>query len=628
MLAGPHATTWPSRVAGGLLWARVGALALTALGAVLAPAWLHAQTPAATASTAVVAGTVVQSGSGQPMSGQPVSGARVQLFRAHPVGFPGGVRPEGRDAPPPDIDDLKPYSAVTSPDGRFSFENVKPGEYRLVALKSGGFVPGEFGQRSPTGTGISFEISAGQQMRGVQLFLTPTGSISGHAYDREGPVGKLQVQALRPIYREGQRTLTIVQSVLTDDRGEYRLFWLPPGPYYVRARPFNDRAAGLSAGPDSQISSGIYISEPIRGGTFEQASSPVVTSRALSSGDVIDEVHVGVFYPGTTDVGTAARIDLRSGASADGMDIAITAGAIRSRRIRGAVLANGQAVAAASVTVVPRAADPSLLIPSGQTRADGSFEIAGVVPGAYFLFARTNPGLTGGLALQVDEANIDNVVIPVTSGARVAGRFVIDGRSRTGADPDMASLRVTLRRDPDIIGMPDAGPTFSPPPALDGSFELQGVAAGDFRVSVRALPLDSYIKSMRMGGVDVLDRGLRIAGSPRDALEIVIASNAGRLTGTVVNARREPISNVTVAIVPGAADRHRPDLYKITTTDNAGRFEVHGLAAGDYSAFAWEEVEDGAWQDPDFVRVYDSQGKSVRIRDGNDEDIQLTAIPR
>ena len=174
-----------------------------------------------------------------------MSGARVQLFRAHPVGPPGDARPEGRGAPPPDIDDLKPYAAVTSQDGRFSFENVKPGEYRLVALKSGGFVPGEFGQRSSTGTGISFELSPGQQMRGVQLFLTPTGSISGRVYDREGPLGKLQVQALRPIYREGQRTLTIVQSVLTDDRGEYRLFWLPPGPYYVRARPFNDRAASV-----------------------------------------------------------------------------------------------------------------------------------------------------------------------------------------------------------------------------------------------------------------------------------------------------------------------------------------------------------------------------------------------
>ena len=144
----------------------------------------------------------------------------------------------------------------------------------------------------------------------------------------------------------------------------------------------------------------------------------------------------------------------------------------------------------------------------------------------------------------------------------------------------MASLRVILRRDPDVIGMPEAGPTFSPPPAPDGSFELQGVPAGDFRVSVRALPPDAYIKSMRMGGVDVLDDGLHISGSPRDALEIVIGANAGGLTGTVVNARQEPLSNITVAIVPGAADRHRADLYKSTTTDSSGRFQIRGLAAG------------------------------------------------
>ena len=218
---------------------------------------------------------------------------------------------------------------MTAQDGRFSFENVKPGEYRLVALRSGGYVPGEFGQRSATGLGISFELSAGQQMRGVQLVLTPTGSISGRVYDRDGPVGKLQVQALRPIYRDGQRTLTIVQSVQTDDRGEYRLFWLPPGRYYVTAKPFNDGGAGRPAGPTRPSSSGVHISEPMRVGTFEQASSPVVTSRTLPSGEVIEETQVSVYYPGTTDVSAAARIDLRPGASADGLDIAVTTGAVR-----------------------------------------------------------------------------------------------------------------------------------------------------------------------------------------------------------------------------------------------------------------------------------------------------------
>ncbi len=102
-------------------------------------------------------------------------------------------------------------------------------------------------------------------MRGLQLVLTPTGSIAGRVYDRDGPVGKLQVQALRPIYRDGHRALTIVQSVQTDDRGEYRLFWLPPGRYYVTAKPFNDRGAGFSTGPDTVITSAVHISEPIRG---------------------------------------------------------------------------------------------------------------------------------------------------------------------------------------------------------------------------------------------------------------------------------------------------------------------------------------------------------------------------
>jgi hypothetical protein len=590
--------------------------------ALLAVADLLAQAPAAPSSPALVEGLVIQSGSAQP-----VSGARVQLFRALPTRPPGAAPLAGQGGPPPDLDDLKPYSAVTAQDGRFSFDNVKPGEYRLIAVRSGGWVPGEFGQRSATGVGISFQVSPGQQMRGVQLVLTPTGSISGRVYDRDGPAGRLQVQALRPIYRGGQRALTIVQSVQTDGRGEYRLFWLPPGSYYVTAKPFNDRGAGQGGGPEAVLTSGIHISEPMRVGTYEQASSPVVTSRTLPSGEVVDETQVTVYFPGTTDVSNAAAIDVRPGASADGIDITITAGAVRTRRLRGVVLANGQAVAAAGVTAIPRTSEPSLLVPGGRTDADGSFNILGLGPGAYFVFARANSGLTGGLALQIGDTDVDNLVIPVTAGVRLTGRFLIDGRSRMGADPDMASLRVTLRRDPDVIGMPDTGPAFSPPPAPDGSFELQGVPPGDFRLSVRALPPDAYVRSMRMGSDDALDAGLHISGSPRETLEIVIGANAGQLTGTVVNPRREPLSNVTVAIVPGAAaDRHRTDLYKSATTDSSGRFQFHGLAAGTYAAFAWESVEDGAWQDPDFIRQYDSQGKSVLIRDGNDETVQLTVI--
>ena len=74
-------------------------------------------------------------------------------------------------------------------------------------------------------------------MSGIVLAMTPTGSISGRVYDAEGePLGKAQVEVMRPVYKDGQRMLTIVEIVASDDRGEYRLFWLPPGRYYVAAK--------------------------------------------------------------------------------------------------------------------------------------------------------------------------------------------------------------------------------------------------------------------------------------------------------------------------------------------------------------------------------------------------------
>jgi len=38
---------------------------------------------------------------------------------------------------------------------------------------------------------------------------------------------------LKAIYTEGQLALTPVLSARTDDLGEYHLFWLPPGRYYL-----------------------------------------------------------------------------------------------------------------------------------------------------------------------------------------------------------------------------------------------------------------------------------------------------------------------------------------------------------------------------------------------------------
>ena len=135
-----------------------------------------------------------------------------------------------------------------------------------------------------------------------------------------------------------------------------------------------------------------------------------------------------------------------------------------------------------------------------------------------------------------------------------------------------------------------------------------------------------YIKSMRFGSADVLEGGLHVTGPSRDQLEIVIGANAGRINGTVTSARGGSLAGITVVAVPDAGDRSRSDRYKQVASDESGRFRIQGLAPGSYTLFAFEDIEDGAWQDPEVLRSYGSRGTSVRVADGNDENVALTVI--
>src|SRR5439155_8225566 len=125
------------------------------------------------------------------------------------------------------------------------------------------------GQRSPTRAGIPFDLAPGQKLAGIQLSIAPTGSISGHIYDRDGePLGKAQVQALRIVYRDGRKALAIVQSAQTDDRGEYRLFWLAPGRYYVNAKPDMPELAVDPASRSGATVAAAFVTEPVRFGGY------------------------------------------------------------------------------------------------------------------------------------------------------------------------------------------------------------------------------------------------------------------------------------------------------------------------------------------------------------------------
>jgi hypothetical protein len=173
-----------------------------------------------------------------------------------------------------------------------------------------------------------------------------------------------------------------------------------------------------------------------------------------------------------------------------------------------------------------------------------------------------------------------------------------------------------------LAGAPPASPV-----QADGSFTLQQVGRDDYRLSVTGMPRNGYVKVARLGATNVLNEGVRLDRQPSGPIEIVVSTSTGIADGTVQNEKQDPAANVTVVLVPNVPLRSRLDLYRTTSTDAMGHFHVEGVPPGDYRAFSWEDVETGAWQDPDFIRQFEDRGKPVRINEAGTANIELRLIP-
>ena len=162
----------------------------------------------------------------------------------------------------------------------------------------------------------------------------------------------------------------------------------------------------------------------------------------------------------------------------------------------------------------------------------------------------------------------------------------------------------------------------------DGSFVIQNVADGSYRVGVYGMSEDFFLKSGRAGDEDLLDAGLTISrGQSPGSLELVVSSAAGRVDGVVFGEQKQPFSGASVVLVPDPPYRSRTELYKTTTTDQTGGFTLRGIAQGEYKLFAWEEIESGAYQDPDFLRTYEARGEALKVGEGGHYSPQLQLIP-
>jgi hypothetical protein len=173
--------------------------------------------------------------------------------------------------------------------GQFNFSGIPPGRYALIAAREG-FLRQGYGQAGANRYGVTVLVEAGKTVDNLVLRMTPAATVSGivRAPDN-APLAAATAHAYRVQWTPSARRLTLVQTALTNDRGEYRLFWLDPGEYYIaasytgRARPSGEFPLTPNlAGPDEGYPALYFPGEP----SPEQAKTIRIGANAVPGVDI------------------------------------------------------------------------------------------------------------------------------------------------------------------------------------------------------------------------------------------------------------------------------------------------------------------------------------------------------
>jgi Carboxypeptidase regulatory-like domain len=516
--------------------------------------------------TAVIRGRVVAADTGQPL--------RKAFIRASS----------------PDLRDGRVTS--TDVEGRYELKELPAGRYTLNASK-GSYVSLSFGQLRPFEPGKPLEIGDGQTLEKVDFSLPRGGIVTGRIVDEFGePVADAQVMPMRYVNQGGRRRLQPSgRSSATNDIGEYRIFGMPPGQY--------------------------YISATLRGNMMMNFQSDDRSGYAPT------------YYPGTANVAEAQKITLALGQTLN--DINVTLVPTRVVTVSGMAFdSQGRPLAGGMVMVVQRQGPGFSMNSSGMIRPDGTFTVSGLAPGDYTLQANGMPG-PGGFdtsefaTAEINVAGEDILGVRLASlrASSVTGRIVFtDARAAASLRPAAFRIAATPRNPEDFSPFAGGQGRVND----DFTFEIKARPA---RVLIRANAMGGgwTMKAVRLNGAEVTDTGIDIrANEDLAGLEIEMTNRLTEVSGVVTNRSGQAVKEYSLVVF--SRDRElwvaNSRFMRTGRPDQDGRFKITGLPAGSYYAVALEYIDpsDDA-SDPEFLDRIRGGAATFSLNEGETKTVDL-----
>jgi protocatechuate 3,4-dioxygenase beta subunit len=495
-------------------------------------------------------------------SGQPLRKAQVRIFA-----------PEIREN----------RMATTDAEGRYEFKEVRGGRYTISASK-GSYVGLSYGQARSTDAPKPLQILDNQNVERVDVSLPPGGIITGRIVDEYGePMSDVQVgpQSYQSI--QGQRRLVPSgRQASTNDIGEFRLFGIAPGQYYLSA-----------------------TWRPINAMNNEERTA-----------------YAPMYFPGTDNVAQARRLTVTAGQQIS--DVVMALKPMRATRISGTAMTSEGKPMTGGIMVMSSAGYGFSMAANGPIRPDGTFSVTGLAPGEYTLraqsFGPAGPnGETAAMKLTVTGEDITDLQIIGAKPSTATGRVVVDPAIASSLPSTLMVTAMPVEFGPMMMGMSPGRM------ADDGTFELKS-APGKMRITLNGPVPGWTIRTVRLNGSDVTDTGIEFKPNEDiSGLEVEITNKVTTITGLVTNARGETVKDYSA--IAFAQDREKLKVigrYQSTgRPDQDGRFKITGLAPTDYYIIALDKIDPTQISDPDFLDAIKAKATAITIREGETRTVDL-----
>ena len=479
--------------------------------------------------------------------------------------------------------------ASTDDQGRYEFTQLPTGRFTLTAQRSG-FLPLRYGQRRPLEQGRLLDLGEGQVLENIDVALPSMGVISGQVTDELGePIAGVWVAAIRSMWWQNKRQLASDGPLATtDEDGEYRITGLTTGTHVVVARTLEKWIAD-SGGRDEMMS------------------------------------YAPSYFPGVADLSQASRVTVKSGEElrntnfslVPGRSATISGRAVDSqgRPLRQVVLAH-QFPGGPGGGIVGSAANATVA-------SDGTFTLVNVPPGEYRLQA-TGSQESAFMPIAVNSVDLNDVLLTTSAGWSIRGRIVTENGAPAGLRRNQVTIAPVLLLAPGGLGM-QGGAITRQTVNDDWTFSVTNVV-GSARLRV-TVPDGWAVKAIMQGDRDIADMPLEMkSGEQMADVQVVLTDRVVTVTGQVVDEKGVPLADGTVVLFATEPAKwfDGSRFVRAIRPDQHGQYRLTSVPPGEYFAVALDYVEQGIWNDPDYLESIRRYAQRLSLNEAGAHTMALT----